>query len=242
MKHTPGTAICAERQQDAAATSRRGRPPIMRDEERRRLLIEAAEAVFLQTGYSASAMSDIARRAGMSKKTLYELFSSKESLFAAVIAARRETMPMAAIVAELADGEAVTMALRQYLGSLARFVLAPRQVALYRLVISEAHRAPDLSRAFYSEGPAQARAPLEQWFRSLHARRILDVPEPGTAAAMLIAMAIAELHMRVLMGPGKPVSGVEIDEHVAQAIRVFLHGARGCSEAHKEKMAGQERG
>src|SRR5689334_6881460 len=73
---------------------RRGRPCQIDEQERRRLLIEAAESVFLESGYSAAVTSDIARRACMSKKTLYRLFDSKEALFAAVVASRRESIAM----------------------------------------------------------------------------------------------------------------------------------------------------
>src|SRR6266567_3099344 len=72
--------------------ARRGRPCQIAEPERRQLLLDAAESVFLESGYSSASMDDIARRAGMSKKTLYRLFETKESLFAAVIAARRASL------------------------------------------------------------------------------------------------------------------------------------------------------
>jgi TetR/AcrR family transcriptional repressor of mexJK operon len=162
----------------------------------------------------------------MSKKTLYGFFDSKESLFAAVIAARRESMPAGDLPPDVADIESIEGVLLNYVGSFARFVHAPRQDALYRLVISEAHRAPDLSRAFYREGPERARAPMAAWLKSLNRLGLLKIADPVTTAAMLIAMAIAELHMRVLMmGAGETISEVEIDRYVGEAIRTFLAGA-----------------
>ena len=58
---------------------------------RRERLIAAAEHVFVEMGYGAASMDGIARRAGMSKKTIYQVFETKQDLFAAVIesAARR---------------------------------------------------------------------------------------------------------------------------------------------------------
>ena len=53
------------------------------------MVLDAAEQVFVELGYTDASMDDIARRAAMSKKTLYQLFDTKESLFAAVIASRR---------------------------------------------------------------------------------------------------------------------------------------------------------
>src|SRR5262249_54909199 len=67
----------------------RGRPRQIEETERRQKVIEAAEQVFVAMGYGPASVDDIAHRAGMSKKTIYQVFDNKESLFAAVIAARR---------------------------------------------------------------------------------------------------------------------------------------------------------
>ena len=210
--------------------------------ERRRLLIEAAERVFVELGYSAAGTSDIARRAGMSKKTLYSLFDSKESLFAAVIAARRESMEPAQIgKADCCSTAEIERVLCRYVGKLARFILAPRQAALYRLVIAEAHRAPELSRAFYREGPEKARAPLTGWLHELHASGALHIADPANAAAMLISMAIAQLHMRMLMmGECESVKVQSIDGCVKQAVAVFLEGTARADSSNK--VAGPDRG
>jgi AcrR family transcriptional regulator len=57
-------------------------------EERRRQILEAALRVFLDRGYHAANVSDVAAEAGVSQGTIYWYFSSKEDLFnAAVLAA-----------------------------------------------------------------------------------------------------------------------------------------------------------
>src|SRR5262245_28078149 len=66
----------------------RGRPLQLSEAERRRRLLDAAERVFLDAGYGDATMDDVARKARMSKKTLYRLFPTKEQLFAAVMASR----------------------------------------------------------------------------------------------------------------------------------------------------------
>ena len=54
------------------------------DSAKRRQIIEGARAVFLAQGFDAASMSDIARKAGVSKGTLYVYFKSKEELFEAI--------------------------------------------------------------------------------------------------------------------------------------------------------------
>mgnify|MGYP000282730042 CR=1 FL=1 len=53
--------------------------------KRRSLLLEAALDEFFERGFSAARMSDIAKRAELSKGTLYLYFDSKETLFQALI-------------------------------------------------------------------------------------------------------------------------------------------------------------
>ena len=62
----------------AAPPGKIGRPRRHTADARRAQLVDAAQDVFLEAGYHAATMSDIAQRAGMSKKTLYQLVASKE--------------------------------------------------------------------------------------------------------------------------------------------------------------------
>src|SRR5579875_3102674 len=66
-----------------AASSRRGNR-LPRDERRGQLLVVASD-VFVDRGYHAAGMDEIADRAGVSKPVLYQHFSSKLELYLAVL-------------------------------------------------------------------------------------------------------------------------------------------------------------
>ncbi len=204
----------------------RGRPRLLDDTARRGRLVAAAEHVFVEMGYSAASMDGIARRAGMSKKTIYQVFETKQELFAAVIDSRRNEL--AAMIE--AEGSVETLrpddVLRQFLTQIARFVLAPRQAALYRLAVAESQRAPELANAFCREGSSKVCSPLTEWLAAQHERGVLNVPDPIAAGKMLFYMAIAELQMRVLIGECREPGEAAIGERVDDAVRVFLDGAR----------------
>lgn len=55
------------------------------DQARKKLLVDAAEIVFLRGGVESSSMSDIAKEAGCSKRTVYHHFGSKDDLIAEVM-------------------------------------------------------------------------------------------------------------------------------------------------------------
>lgn len=208
----------------ASPKSARGRPRQIDEGDRRQLLIEAAEKVFVEMGYGAASVDDIAKRAGMSKKTLYQLFDTKESLFAAVIASRRAALKEMIEAECCGDTQSASNVLRKFLGQVARFVLARRQAALYRLVIAESQREPELARAFYREGPSKGHSALIQWLKLQHEQKALIVPDPACAAGMLFSMVVGEPQMRLLIGDMHEPDEAVIDERVKQATEIFLKG------------------
>ena len=62
---------------EAEAKRCRGRPQIRSDEETRHLIVEAAAEEFHANGYAATGIADVAKRAGVSTKTLYRLIPTK---------------------------------------------------------------------------------------------------------------------------------------------------------------------
>src|SRR5215510_15347429 len=91
-KITHSTSGDVLQEQSPRRSSSRGRPRQLDDSARRERLIAAAEQVFVELGYGAANMDGIARRAGMSKKTIYQVFETKQDLFAAVIESRRDAL------------------------------------------------------------------------------------------------------------------------------------------------------
>src|ERR1700709_113189 len=69
---------------DVAPSGNRRGNRLPRDERRGQLLIAASE-VFVDRGYHAAGMDEIADRAGVSKPVLYQHFSSKLELYLAVL-------------------------------------------------------------------------------------------------------------------------------------------------------------
>src|ERR1700751_561524 len=69
----------------------RGGTQLRSREETRTLILEAARAEFAHSGYAATGMENVARRAGVSTKTLYRLLPNKASLFEAMVTDRIKT-------------------------------------------------------------------------------------------------------------------------------------------------------
>ena len=118
-------------------------------EARPEQILEAALTVFGEQGFAAARVEEIARRAGLSKGALYLYFPSKEAMLNALIEqsagalARSVEQHVARSAAQ--DPEA---ALRGLLRILFTAVSSPTISAAPRLVLTEAHRFPELA-AFY---------------------------------------------------------------------------------------------
>ncbi len=57
-----------------------------RTERSRKLILDAADAAFRETGFAATSMEEIANRAGLTRKTVYNLFASKDEIARQLIA------------------------------------------------------------------------------------------------------------------------------------------------------------
>ncbi len=200
-------------------------PPRRRlcEADRVRLLREAAEAVFLRDGYTAAHMDDVAQLAGMSKRTLYQLFPSKAALFEAVM---QDGLCPIAMDTALESEPDLAAALGGMLVALTRHLFEPRQVAIFRIVIAEVNRAPELADAFHQAGPGKGANALERRLAAEMAEGRLCLTDPREAARMLFGMAIGASHMFLLLGLQGPPTEAEMHRRAAEAVRVFLSGSR----------------
>jgi TetR/AcrR family transcriptional regulator, mexJK operon transcriptional repressor len=172
---------------------------------------------FLADGYAAD-LDDIARHAGVSKKTIYNVIGGKERLF-------RETLPSTLATAErfadeiraaLAGATDAREALRQTAAQLAEIVLSEPLLNLRRLLIGVADRFPVLVQDYYERAPGRTLATLADAFEDMDRRGLLEIDDARLAAEHFAYLAIGADLDRGLFALKPDVSP---DEAVARAIR-----------------------
>ena len=130
---------------DAADERRcRGRPQARPDEETRAILLVAARQEFASSGFAASSRESVARRAGVSTKTLYRLIPNKAALFEATVADRMERF-VAGVRFRACDGSDIEGALREALLICGEQILDPETIALQRMILSESDKLPEIA-------------------------------------------------------------------------------------------------
>ncbi len=206
------------------ATQERAETSSKRGLQRRAAILKAATDVFLEHGYEGTRLEEVIRRSGGSLATHYAQFGGKEGLFAAIITDICEeivaSLPKLDEPASETPEEALFAFASTYLGLL----LTPVSLALYRVVIGESARLPELGRAVFEAGPAVATARLAAYLRQQTERGILVVTDPDLAARHFLEMVKGDLHFRALLGSHTLPSIEEVDACVRTATRTFLDG------------------
>jgi AcrR family transcriptional regulator len=114
-------------------------------------ILDAALDLFVEKGFAATRLEDVAQRAGVSKGTVYLYFDSKEDLFKAVI---RSGMVRAIEEAERRvaayPGSAADL-LRELYTAWWQNIGGTKLAGIPKLMISEAQNFPELARFYYEE-------------------------------------------------------------------------------------------
>ena len=193
--------------------------------EKRERILTGAATVFAADGYEGASMARIAVVAGVSKGTLYNHFDSKAALFTAYVATKCDQHLVTVFDNADHDGDPAEV-LRGIGKRMVRMMLSDVGLAIYRVVIAEAAKFPELARAFFDAGPARAIGFMAGWLAEETSRGRLSVADPAFAAEQFFNLCQTHLVLRrkLEMLPDPPDS--EIDRVIEASIQMFLRTYR----------------
>jgi TetR/AcrR family transcriptional repressor of mexJK operon len=196
-----------------------GRPTSAELGRRKVTIMEVATQLFIAQGYSETSFLDIARRAGVATRTLYQHFGDKEAIFREVIYARREAaeMPSPTLVAEASLVET----LRREAHRLVSYVLAERSVDLTRLMISESARFPELMRKVANATLARVLANITHILRDLAKRGEIPDGDHETSAGLFADLIVGTMPLMVYT---HWQTGGPSPEEIARKVDLFIRG------------------
>jgi len=188
---------------------------------RRDTILQAGVEVFLEYGYVSASVDEIVRRAGGSKRTVYKYFGNKEELFAAIVASLATQMLSPLEMTIGSDG-----GLQKTLESLGQayldVLLREDSVAIFRTVVSEGVRFPELAKTFFLNGPNAAVTRLSSYLEQQVEKGNLKLGDSHAAARQYFGMIRSDLHMRAALGLELPTD-LEINKELKKAVLMFLH-------------------
>jgi AcrR family transcriptional regulator len=203
----------------------RGRPQLRSDEETRTIILEAARYEFSHTGYAATAMENVARRAGVSTKTLYRLFPNKAAVFEAMVTERMEAF-VSLVKLRACDGSNVEAALTEALTICADLMLDGEVIALQRVIAGDSDKFPDIAETFFHKAITPTQTALANWLRAQQKRGTIVLGDADTAAGMLLGMLAMQPLRATMFGHQPPPTKEERAQRAASCAKLFLRGCR----------------
>lgn len=190
-------------------------------DEKTSAIVSAARHTFLANGFDATSMDQIALDAGVSKRTVYNRFRSKEDLFGAAIEEScRALVPVntSEIESTLPPRDFISQLSRQFLTG----VLAPEALSLRRIAAFEAERTPSIGKSYLEHGPEWMVAHCTPILERLIAKGVLKIEDPRAALWQLGALITEPLHTRMLLGDTPDNLEEAIEHQVETGVDAFF--------------------
>jgi AcrR family transcriptional regulator len=198
-----------------------------RPEDRPQELVAAALDLFVEKGFTATRLEDVAARAGVSKGTLYLYFDSKEALFKAVIES--------AVIPAVAQGEQVV---REFQGSSAdllrelvqgwwRLFGGTKLGGIPKLMISEARNFPGVAQ-YYHEQVIQRGMRLFTGTikRGIDSGEFRPVDVECAVQSLIGPLMMKALWRHSFVACGCGIGEIDPERFLKSTVDIFLNGLR----------------
>ncbi|HEY2750615.1 TetR/AcrR family transcriptional regulator [Phenylobacterium sp.] len=187
---------------------------------RRELILDVAQEVFLEEGFANASMSTIAARLGGSKGTLYNYFKSKDELFNAYV--ERRCLWQDEIFAGPLDDETTDETLSRIGRAYLTRVLTEFNLRNFRLIASEAERAPEIGQTFYNAGPRKGAERVAELLSGMVKAGHLDLDDPLDAAYQFLGLVQNRYFRARLCNAIPELTQKQVEDEAALATRTFL--------------------
>ena len=161
-----------------------GRP---KDLKKREDILNAAAAIFMEGGLGAMHMEHVAKRAGVSKATLYNHFKTKELLFERLIARKTEEFIEVDFTSQIDvrdPAKALSVVGHNYLG----IIYSPEASAMRRSIISADAATKPLILPYMRGGPQKILNELMGFLTKLENEKNFRFPDKSNACNLFLTM------------------------------------------------------
>ncbi|MDA0238946.1 MAG: TetR/AcrR family transcriptional regulator [Proteobacteria bacterium] len=190
---------------------------------KRRAIIDAATELFMERGFGDVSMDTIAARADVSKRTVYSHFENKEHLYEGIMS---EACACHIYSTLLTEDVISTMPVREFMTAMGRdfltAIVRSDSIALYRALVCQAEKFPELGKKFYEFGPIHTTKGLAEYLALQVEKKTLDIKDPMIAAQQFLSMIAMTLIMEMATGARDSYSDKEISTHVDSTVDMFF--------------------
>src|SRR6202021_2344159 len=190
-------------------------PRRLRMAETRAAILGAARPILLRDGLGGTTLDRVAAEGKISKMTLYRHFPSKEALFEGLVTAMCDYMREGLENAPSANvDKPAAKRLADELRAFPSGLIEPDALALYRLIVADGWRFPDLSRVFDQSGMRIIRRRIAQLLESGG----VPANKSRQVAAEVVAMVLGDAYQRAVLGIVEAGDSEAFAQQIAAAI------------------------
>jgi AcrR family transcriptional regulator len=194
-----------------------------RKEARPLEIVDAAVDVFLENGFAAAKLSDIAKRARVAKGTIYLYFETKEELFRAaarqLISTNLEGLETAQATFDGSIEELIPTLLQRAVSSGGDARLS----AALRMVLSESRMFPELARIWHDEVASRMIRLVASAVERAQAKGTVRAGDSNLMAFSIMAPIVMGVLFHELFGTSSPHAPA-LDKLASQHASMILHG------------------
>ncbi|MGO4713542.1 TetR/AcrR family transcriptional regulator [Bradyrhizobium sp. 2TAF24] len=180
--------------------------------------------LFLERGFDATSVEEIAKQAGVAKRFIYARYGDKAELFIAAaehsfLGSLEDTLH-----AIKPSHRGVERDLYEFGQKWVTMALQPEAIALHRLFVSSAPQFPDIAKRFVERNRERALGPVEHMFRFYADRGEIELQHPQLMIEQFFISVIGIPQRLALMGIRE--SAEDEDRRLRMAVRLFVNGCR----------------
>jgi len=190
------------------------------DSSKRRQILDGARKVFMDLGFDAASMNEIARSAGVSKGTLYVYFADKNRLFEAIL--EDEALEQGKVAFNFDPARDPETTLREFGRAYMALLCRPGGGSWIRTVMAIAERMPDVGRRYYANVLEKTIHRLADYLKVRVTAGDLAIDDCRLAASQFMEVCKASLFLPFVFQAAPAPSAERVAEVVDSATRMFL--------------------
>ncbi|WP_299495034.1 TetR/AcrR family transcriptional regulator [uncultured Shewanella sp.] len=193
-------------------------------EQKHANILAAANMLFCEQGFPHTSMEEIAKKAGVSKQTLYSHFGCKNTLFAASITAKADSYQLnSEIFFNLEQPEKTLMYFAEQFGQL---MVSKEALAIYQTCVTHADRHPEIAQVFFKNGPECILSLLSDYLEKVSAAQQYQFHEPRHCAVRLCLMLFGEMRLKLDLGIDVDDLVASRNQYLQSSVDMFLRAYR----------------
>ncbi|WP_299004089.1 TetR/AcrR family transcriptional regulator [uncultured Shewanella sp.] len=187
-------------------------------------ILAAANALFCDQGFVHTSMDEIAKKAGVSKQTLYSHFGCKNTLFASSITAKANSYQLNSDI--FIDPKQPEKTLSYFAEQFGQLMVSDDALAIYQTCVIHADGHPEIAQVFFENGPECILSLLSEYLEKVSSIGIYQFDEPRHCAVRLCLMLFGEMRLKLDLGINVDDLVEQRTHYLQSSVDMFLRAYR----------------